>query len=113
MAQFKIFRDKLGRYRFLFKPNSHLITLTSEPYNSMVICLQNIHYFKKHAFNDCYFVRQKASCGSPYFTFEKLSNSELIGTSESFLTFGAMEKTITSIKANAKTAKIDDLVYAI
>ena len=79
----------------------------------MVVCLQNIHFFKKHAFNDCYFVRQKASCGSPYFTFEKLSNSELIGTSESFLTFGAMERTITSIKANAKAAQIDNLVYAL
>ncbi|WP_298238616.1 DUF1508 domain-containing protein [uncultured Algibacter sp.] len=113
MTQFKIFRDKLGRYRFLFKPNSELITLTSEPYNSISLCLQNIRFFKKHAFNDSYFVRQKASCGSHYFTFEKLSNSELIATSESFLTFNAMENMITFVKTSAKATKIDDFVYAI
>ncbi|GAA4269234.1 YegP family protein [Hyunsoonleella aestuarii] len=113
MAQFKIYKDKSGRYRFLFKPNNHLIILTSEPYHSIIICLKKLHYFKKHAFNDHYFVRQKANCGSPYFTFEKLSDRELLATSETFLTFGAMEKALNLIKKNAKGATIDNSVYAL
>ncbi|WP_282134550.1 YegP family protein [Seonamhaeicola maritimus] len=113
MARFKIYKDKSGYYRFLFKPNNQLITLTSEPYTSMMGCLKKLHFFKKHAFNDRYFVRQKAECGSPYFTFETLSDGELLATSETYLTFASMENALNMVKKTAKRAIIDDLVYAL
>lgn len=112
MTLFKIYKDKSGKYRFFFKLKDS-VTLISEPYVSMLLCLQKIHFFKRNANNDAYYIRQIANCGSPFFTFQKGFQGECLGTSESFITIKAMEDSIALIRASAKSSVIDDSVYAV
>lgn len=113
MAQFKIYKDTLGKYRFFFKVSNNLLVLISEPYPSMFLCLERIHLFKNHSQTNKHYKRHIASCGSPYFIFQIESNGEIIGSSESFLNTSTMEKVIDLAKAKATLAKIEDVIYSI
>ena len=112
MTLFKIYKDKSGQFRFFFKLKDN-VALISEPYSSMYLCLQKLHFFKRNASNDSYYIRQTASCGSPFFTFQKGFNGERLGTSESFVTIKAMEDSIVLMRSSAKSTIIDDSVYAV
>ena len=112
MARFKIFIDKVGKYRFLLKSNEKQIVFTSKGYPSRLICFNHIRFIKKYASKDEKYERHVSHSGSPYFIF-KLYKDKIIGVSEMFLSKLKMENIISLIKNDANIAEIDNTIYSI
>jgi len=108
MGKFEIFKDKRGEYRFRLKARNGEIILRSEGYTRKSNCENGIHSVKTHAPDNDMYVRGFSIDGLRYFNL-KASNGQVIGTSETYSSTGAMETGIGSVKTNAPMAEVVDL----
>lgn len=78
MARFKIFIDKVGKYRFLLKSNEKQIVFTSKGYPSRLICFNHIRFIKKYASKDEKYERHVSHSGSPYLFLSSIKTKLLV-----------------------------------
>jgi len=109
MGNFEIYIDRRDEYRFRLKARNGEIILRSEGYSTKANCENGIKSVRTNGPDDNRYDRLIAKDGSPYFNL-KASNGQVIGTSETYSSTGAMETGITSVKTNAPTAGVRDLI---
>lgn len=63
MAQFEIFDDKSGQFRWRFQANNHEIVADSEAYTSKASCQNGIDVIKREAANATVLDRTKRNQG--------------------------------------------------
>lgn len=112
MGKFKIYNDKIGKFRFFLKTKKNQIIFISNAYSSKSICISRIMFMKKHALEDSKYERLTSNLRFSYFNL-KDSNGQIIGTSERYFSKINREKAISSIKQNASEATVDGLTYKI
>lgn len=108
MSKFEIYRDKGGEFRFRLKAGNGQNILASEGYKAKSGCTNGIDSVRKNSQDDDRYERLESSNGSPYFNL-KAPNGQVIGTSEMYSSFSAMENGIASVKNNAPGATVEDL----
>lgn len=108
MQKFKVYKDRGGEFRFRLKATNGQNILASEGYKTKSNCLNGIESVRNNSQDDSKYERLESQSGSPYFNL-KASNGQVIGTSEMYSSFSAMENGIASVKKNAPGAAIDDL----
>lgn len=108
MGTFEIYKDQRDEYRFRLKARNGEIILRSEGYTTKANCVKGINSVKTNGTDDHRYDRLIAKDGSPYFNL-KAGNGQIIGTSETYSSKGAMENGIASVKGNAPYAEVLDL----
>lgn len=108
MQKFEVYKDRGGEFRFRLKASNGQNILASEGYKTKSSCLNGIESVRNNSQDDSKYERLESQSGSPYFNL-KASNGQVIGTSEMYSSFSAMENGIASVKKNASGAAIDDL----
>ena len=112
MEKFEIYKDLRNEYRFRLKARNGEIILRSEGYTSKANCEKGIASVKTNGLEDKKFERLIAKDGSPYFNL-KAGNGLIIGTSETYSSKSAMENGIASVKNNAPSATVEDLIQSL
>ena len=108
MGKFEIYKDQRNEYRFRLKARNGEIILRSEGYTTKSNCENGINSVITNAPDNNMYDRRIAKDDSPYFNL-KASNGQVIGTSETYSSTGAMETGIASVKTNAPIAEVVDL----
>jgi hypothetical protein len=106
-AQFELFRDKKGEFRFRLKAGNGEIILASESYKDRAGAANGIESVKKNSDLLARF-EKKASAGGKHYFVLKAANHQVIGTSEQYPTEEARDNGIKSVIANAKLASVED-----
>lgn len=107
-GKFEIYTDKAGEFRFRLKASNGLTILASEGYKARAGCTNGIESVKKNAPNDANYERKETSSGKYRFNL-KSTNSQVIGTSESYETTAARDNGIESVKNNAPEATVTEI----
>ena len=105
-AKFEIFASN-NQFYFRLRAAQGEIILRSEGYTSKQGAKNGIEAVKSAAPYDSQYA--KYSSPTIYFNLQALGNYQVIGTSETYSTIAARDSGIASVKANAPTAKVDDL----
>ena len=108
MSKFEIYKDRGGEFRFRLKAGNGQNILASEGYKAKSGCTNGIESVRTNSQDDDRYERLESSSGSPYFVL-RATNGQVIGTSEMYSSFSAMENGIASVKNNAPGASIEDL----
>lgn len=98
-----------GKFMFNLKAGNGQTILTSEAYASRAAAVNGIESVRKNAGKDGNFERLKAKDGRPYFVL-KAANLEPIGRSEMYASARGVENGIASVRVNARSARIEDLI---
>jgi len=106
-GKFEIYTDKAGEFRFRLKASNGQTILASEGYKAKTGCTNGIESVKKNAPNDANYERKETSSGKHRFNL-KSTNSQVIGTSESYETTAARDNGIESVKNNAPDATVTE-----
>lgn len=106
-GKFQIKQARNKQFLFNLKASNGRVILTSELYKTRAAAEEGISSVQKHARKKGSYERRETSSGEPYFVL-KASNGEIIGTSESYSSNGAMENGIASVQKNIVGAKIID-----
>ena len=106
-AQFELFKDKKGEFRFRLRAGNGEIILASEGYKDRAGAANGIESVKKNADLLARF-EKKASPGGKHYFVLKAANHQVIGTSEQYPTEEARDNGIKSVIANAKLAGVED-----
>jgi uncharacterized protein YegP (UPF0339 family) len=107
-GKFEIYKDKAGEFRFRLKASNGQNILASEGYSAKSGCNNGIESVKKNAPIDSNYERKQTNSGKYMFNL-KASNSQVIGTSESYETAASRDNGIESVKTNAPSAEVVDL----
>lgn len=107
-GKFEIYTDKAGEFRFRLKASNGQAILASEGYKAKAGCTNGIESVKKNALNDANYERKETSSGKHRFNL-KSTNSQVIGTSESYETTAARDNGIESVKNNAPDATVTEV----
>jgi uncharacterized protein len=107
-GKFVLKKTSKGNFVFNLKASNGLVMLTSEVYKNKSSALNGVESVRKNAGKDSNFEQRAAKNGQPYFVL-KAANKEIIGQSEMYSRAANMKKGIASVKANARTAKLEDL----
>jgi len=107
-GKFEIYTDKAGEFRFRLKASNGQAILASEGYKAKAGCTNGIESVKKNASNDANYERKETSSGKYRFNL-KSTNSQVIGTSESYETTAARDNGIESVKKNAPDATVTEV----
>lgn len=108
MQKFELYKDKGGEFRFRLKAANGQNILASEGYKTKASCTNGIESVRNNSQEDSRYERLESQSGKPYFNL-KATNGQVIGTSEMYSSFSAMENGITSVRRNAPGATIEDL----
>jgi uncharacterized protein YegP (UPF0339 family) len=108
-AIFELKQTKGGKFAFNLKATNGQVILTSQQYKQKTSAQNGIESVRKSAADDANFERSTSSSSQPYFVL-KAANGQIIGTSEMYSSDSAMENGIRSVKKNAPSALIDDIV---
>lgn len=95
------------QYRFVLKAGNDETILNSERYTTKANALNGIQSVRDNSPHDVRYIRKDASNGQPMFNLTA-TNGQVIGTSETYSSTTAREGGITSCKANAPIAPVDD-----
>ncbi len=106
-AQFELFKDKKGEFRFRLKAGNGEIILSSEGYKDRAGAANGIESVKKNSDLLARF-EKKASAGGKHYFVLKAANHQVIGTSEQYPTEDARDNGIKSVMANARLAGVED-----
>ncbi len=106
---FELKKTKDDKFAFNLKAGNGEIILTSETYSSKSAAQNGIDSVKANASADDRYERKVATNGQHYFALHA-ANKEPIGKSELYTSKAAMENGIASVKSNAPTASLKDLV---
>ena len=104
-GKFEIYKDKAGEFRFRLKASNGQAILASEGYKAKAGCTNGIESVKKNAPSDTNYERNETSSGKYRFNL-KSTNSQIIGTSQSYETTEARDNGIESVKNNAPDATV-------
>lgn len=96
-----------GKFHFSLKAANGERILSSEMYESRAEAQNGAESVKRNAADDNRFERKTSASSQSYFVL-KAANEEIIGTSETYSSVGAMENGIESVKTNAPSAEIVD-----
>ena len=107
-GKFEIYTDKAGEFRFRLKASNGQTILASEGYKAKAGCTNGIESVKKNAPNDTNYERKETSSGKHKFNL-KSTNSQIIGTSQSYKTTAARDSGIESVKNNAPDATVTEV----
>ncbi|HBS32502.1 MAG TPA: hypothetical protein DEA40_12305 [Parvularcula sp.] len=107
-AQFELFKDKKGEFRFRLKSGNGEIILASEGYKDRAGAANGVESVKKNADLLARFEKKTSASGKHYFVL-KAANHQIIGTSEQYPTEEACEGGIKAVLASAKLAGVEDL----
>jgi uncharacterized protein YegP (UPF0339 family) len=106
-AQFELFKDKKGEFRFRLKSGNGEIVLASEGYKDRAGAINGIESVKKNSDLLARFEKKSSPGGKHYFVL-KAANHQVIGTSEQYPAEDACDNGIKSVMANAKLAGVED-----
>jgi hypothetical protein len=106
---FEVKTTKAGKFHFVLKAGNGQVILSSQQYASKDTALNGIESVKKHATKDAAFERKTDKAGAPYFVLNA-DNGQVIGQSESYSSNSAMENGVESVKSNAPTATLKEVV---
>lgn len=98
-----------GQFMFNLKAGNAEVILTSERYTTKASAENGIESVRTNAPLDERYDRRTATDGSPYFVL-KAANHEVIGKSEMYSSKSKMENGIDSVKRNAPTTAVAELV---
>ena len=107
MGKFVITKRKNGEYQFNLKAGNGQVIPASEGYTTKAACHNGIESVKKNSQVDDRFDRKVSGNGKPYFNL-KVTDGQIIGTSEMYESEAARDNGIASVKTNGKDAAIDD-----
>lgn len=107
-GKFEIYTDKAGEFRFRLKASNGQAILASEGYKAKASATNGVESVKKNATSDSNYEKKQTASGKFMFNL-KSSNSQVIGTSESYETAAARDNGIASVKNNAPDASTVDL----
>jgi uncharacterized protein len=106
----KFILKKSGQSKFVFQlkaPNG-LVVLTSETYNDKGSAMKGIQSVRKNAGKDTNYERRTAKNGQTYFVLQS-TNKQVVGQSQMYRSPSSATKGIASVRANAETARVEDL----
>lgn len=106
-AQFEIFKDRKGEYRFRLKSGNGEIILQSEGYKDRAGASGGVESVKKNSDLLARFERISTPAGKHYFVL-KAANHKVIGTSETYSGEDARDAGIKAVMASAKLAAVED-----
>ncbi|MFN3960150.1 MAG: YegP family protein [Parvularculaceae bacterium] len=106
-AQFELYKDKKGEFRFRLKAGNGEIVLSSEGYKDRAGAVNGIESVKKNSDLLARFEKKASTNGKHYFVL-KAANHQVIGASEQYSSEEARDNGIKSVMANARLAAIDD-----
>lgn len=106
-GKFVLTKGAGGQFRFVLKAGNGETILTSESYKGKASAQKGIESVKTNASNDDRYERKDARNGKPMFNL-KAANGQVIGTSEMYSSEARRDGGIASVKANARSAPIDD-----
>ncbi|OAL80900.1 hypothetical protein AY606_15000 [Acinetobacter sp. SFB] len=98
-----------GQYRFVLKAGNGEVILSSELYKAKASVQIGIESVQKNSTEDERFERLEAKNGKPYFNL-KAVNYQIIGRSQFYSSEQSRAKGIESVKKNASTTKIKELI---
>lgn len=106
----KFVLKKSGKENFVFnlRASNGLVILTSEVYKNKASALKGIESVRKNVEKDANFERRVAKNGQPFFVL-RAANKEILGQSERYARAANVTKGIEAVKANARSAKLEDL----
>lgn len=107
-AQFELFKDKKGEFRFRLKSGNGEIILSSEGYKDRAGAVNGIESVKKNSDLLARFEKKSSPGGKQYFVL-KAANHQVIGTSEQYPTGEACDSGIKSVIASARLASVEDV----
>lgn len=107
-AQFELFKDKKGEFRFRLKSGNGEIILASEGYKDRAGAANGVESVKKNSDLLARFEKKASTSGKHHFVL-KAANHQVIGTSEQYSTEDACDAGIKSVMATAKLAGTQDL----
>ncbi|MEJ2176497.1 MAG: YegP family protein [Gammaproteobacteria bacterium] len=108
-GKFEIYKDKAGEFRFRLKSGNGQNILAGEGYKSKSGCMNGIESVKKNAADDARYERKETAAGKHAFNL-KASNNQVIGSSQSYDSADSRDGGIASVKTNAPTATVEDLI---
>lgn len=107
---FEVFRSNSNnQYYFRLKAENGQIILSSEGYTTKDNCLNGVASVKLNSPFDSNYLRLTANNGQYYFNLKSMHNSQIIGTSELYVSQQGRENGIDSVKRNAPLANVGDL----
>ncbi len=107
-AQFEVYKDKKGEFRFRLKAANGEAILASQGYSTKRSCLNGVASVKKNARNAKCFETKTAKNGKTHFVL-KAGNHQVIGSSQMYATAAAASNGIRSVGVCAAKAKVNDV----
>ncbi|MEX0313430.1 MAG: YegP family protein [Allomuricauda sp.] len=107
MGKFEIRTSISGKTIFKLKASNGQVILSSQGYASKDGCKNGIESVRRNSQDDERYERRTAKDGSPYFTLSA-TNGQVVGKSQYYSSFIAMENGILSVKKNAPDAIVED-----
>jgi uncharacterized protein YegP (UPF0339 family) len=106
----KFVLKKSGKSKFVFnlKAPNGLVILTSESYNDKSGAVKGIESVRRNSGRETNYEHRSAKNGQTYFVLNA-ANKQVIGMSQMYKSPSSVIKGIASVKANAGTAKLEDL----
>lgn len=108
-GKFEITKTQNGKIVFNLKASNGQVILTSQMYENKDVAFNGIDSVKKNATTDAQYERKTAQNGESFFVL-KATNGQIIGKSETYKSTAALENGIASVKSNAPSSEIADLV---
>jgi uncharacterized protein YegP (UPF0339 family) len=111
-GKFELYADKAGEIRFRLKASNGQVILASEGYKSKASAKKGIASVQKNCADDTRFERKETKSGKPMFNL-RATNGQVIGTSETYESFNALESGIAAVKRAAPFAQVIDVAASI
>ena len=106
-ANFELYKDKVGDYRFRLKSGNGEIVLVSEGYKSRASAENGIESVRKNASSEAHYERKESKNGKLMFNI-KATNGQVVGTSEMYDSESARDAGIQSAMNAAANAGLID-----
>ena len=106
-GKFVLKKTKTGNFLFNLVASNGQNILSSESYKSRSAALNGIESVRKNAGKASNFEERRGSNNKPYFVL-LASNKEVIGKSQMYASASNMRSGMASVKANARSAALED-----
>lgn len=107
MAKFVITKRSNGEFQFNLKAGNGEGILASEGYTTKGGCEGGIDSVRKNSQDNSKFEKKESSNGKYFFNL-KVTNGQIIGTSEMYESSSGRDNGIASVQKNAPDATVDD-----
>ena len=108
MAKFEIYKDKEEKFRFRLQANNGQNIIASQGYSTKISCMNGIKSVKNNSQDETNFERLRSKDSSHYFNLIA-QNQLVIGTSQMYSSYKAMEQGIKSVKKNTIAAEVIEI----